>query len=109
MEVAPDAIEKTEKKDLGMMLSVFNFLAVLAAFGYTIFLINAYSRNTILGSLLTLGLFALYLWGVYVSTREHRKGHMGTAKGLFISIGGLFLVFIADIFVCANSISMNFH
>ncbi len=98
-----------EHKYNGTLLSVLNFLAVLAVFGYTIFLINNYSRNTILGSLLTLGVFGLYLWRVYVSIGEYKKGYMSTAKGLFISIGGLFLVFIADIFVCANSVSLNFH
>ncbi len=98
-----------KKEYAGTGLSILNAFTIIIAFAYSIFLVSNYNRNSVLGGILTFGVLGLYLWRVYASIEEYKEGYMSQAKGVFVSIAGLFLLFIADFFVCANSIMFNMH
>ena len=96
--------ELEEKIYQGSLLAVMHFLSGIAAMMYSVFLFMNYSRNIPLGSLLTLGILLLYLWSLYASISRYKEGSLSAARGTFYAIGGLFLGFFLNIFVCLNSI-----
>jgi len=89
------------------LLPVIHLLSVLAGLGYTIFLVSNYGRSALVGGILSFGILGLYTWRIYLNTALNKEGKLSTARGIFNAIGGLFLLFIADMFVCANSIYLH--
>ena len=88
-------------------LAVMHFLSGVSAAAYSVFLVMNYRGNILLGSLMTFGILFYYLWSMYASISRYEEGIVSTARGIFATIGGLFLVFFFNIAVCASSVGIG--
>jgi len=93
-------------KNNSTLLSVSIVFAILA-FVYTLFLVSNYdNQNAILGRVLSLIVWVVYAAILYFINKKFKAK---TGLGIFLAIVGLLLFAFADLFVCANSITLHLH
>ena len=74
---------------------------------YTFFLIDAYTKHVLQGTLLTLFITLSYLYLLYYSAKLFNKQRRGLAY--FLTITGFLVGVFIQVVTCANSITLNLH
>jgi len=78
-----------------------------AFLAYTVMLIDAYTKNVLQGTLLTLFITLSYLYLLYFSAKLFNKQRRGLAY--FLTITGFLVGVFVQVVTCANSITLNLH
>jgi len=99
-------MEDKEIKENSTLLVISIVFAILA-FVYTLFLVSNYdNQNAMLGRVLSLIVWVVYAAILYFINKKFKAK---TSLGITLAIAGFLLFAFADLFVCANSITLHLH